>query len=208
VRVIPEGRAGRWRRSATRSASAGLFIRSLARRRDPQLPPPARRVQADVSIAAKICSANDNDQQSWLTHALQRSRRLAFAPALSTLGRSGSCVGVTRIGVEQSRLPGPALLIARVSRRRRARASSPARIGGRVAHAHQQSHALASQLGVRNRPRRRRSSHIPNLLRTRRASRKWGNRGSRDLPSCCRARVVGDARVAGFVPQAATRAVS
>jgi hypothetical protein len=43
------------------------------------------------------------------------------------------------------------------------------------------------------------ASQIRNLLRTRRASREWGNRGSRDLPSCCRARVVGDARVADCV---------
>jgi hypothetical protein len=42
-------------------------------------------------------------------------------------------------------------------------------------------------------------SQMRNLLRTRRGWREWENRGSRDLPSCCRARVVGDARVAGFV---------
>jgi len=56
---------------------------------------------AEVLIDLERCAGMDDDQQSRLTGALRRSRRLAPAPALSSLGRRGSGVGVTRIGVER-----------------------------------------------------------------------------------------------------------
>jgi hypothetical protein len=70
-------------------------------------------------------AAPDDDQQSRLMGALPRSRRLAPAPALSSLGRRGSRVGVTAPGVEQPCRP-PTTVATRRNGRRCGR-SSPTR---------------------------------------------------------------------------------
>ena len=59
------------------------------------------RSQASIKRRCSRHFSVEQDQQSRLTGALRRSRRLAPAPALSSLGRRGSRVGVTRIGVKE-----------------------------------------------------------------------------------------------------------
>ena len=65
--------------------------------------------------------------------------------SLSALRPSSSRADATPTVVEQSRLAGPALLIARVSRRRRARASPRSRIGGRVARGDRPADGLTAE---------------------------------------------------------------
>jgi hypothetical protein len=76
------------------------LVRLLGLRRAGR-PQAGQRLEAEVVEDLDLAAQLDDDQQSRLTGALRRSRRLAPAPALSSLGRRGSRVGVTRIGVEE-----------------------------------------------------------------------------------------------------------